>query len=87
MQVNLRDVWCFWQGLPGSMPISSAVLKTRSTPCSIWVLSKSPINASLGRDDVQLNPPALRMGLIEHGCLLSADRTLLGYGDGVRWVG
>jgi hypothetical protein len=34
-----------------------------------------------------VNPPALRMGLIEQGCLLSADRTLLGYGDGVRWVG
>jgi PIN domain nuclease of toxin-antitoxin system len=89
---------------------------------SIWEVA---IKASLGRDDFQVNPPALRMGLLEQGfrelpiqldhvlavqhlpwihrypfdrllvaqaareqlSLLTADRTLLGYGDGVRWVG
>jgi PIN domain nuclease of toxin-antitoxin system len=89
---------------------------------SIWELA---IKASLGRDDFHVNPPALRMGLIEQGflelpiqvdhvlgvqhlprihrdpfdrllvaqgarerlTLLTADRTLLGYGDGVQWMG
>jgi PIN domain nuclease of toxin-antitoxin system len=78
---------------------------------SIWELA---IKASLGRDDFQVNPPALRMGLIEQVLgvqhlprihrdpfdrllvaqgarerltLLTADRTLLGYGDGVQWMG
>jgi PIN domain nuclease of toxin-antitoxin system len=89
---------------------------------SIWEVA---IKASLGRDDFQVNPPALRLGLLEQGfrelpiqvnhvlsvqhlprihrdpfdrllvaqaaeerlSLLTADRTLLGYGDGVRWVG
>ena len=83
------------------------------------------IKASLGREDFQVNPPALRLGLLEQGflelpiqvdhvlavqhlpwvhrdpfdrllvaqaaqerlSLITADRTLLGYGDGVRWVG
>jgi len=89
---------------------------------SIWEVA---IKASLGRDDFQVNPPALRLGLLEQGfrelpiqaehvlavqhlpwihrdpfdrllvaqaarerlTLLTADRTLLGYGNGVRWVG
>jgi len=89
---------------------------------SLWEVA---IKASLGRDDFQVNPPALRLGLLEQGfrelpiqvdhvlavqhlprihrdpfdrllvaqaarerlSLLTADRTLLGYGDGVRWVG
>jgi len=89
---------------------------------SIWEVA---IKASLGRDDFQVNPPALRLGLLEQGfrelpiqvnhvlsvqhlprihrdpfdrllvaqaaeerlSLLTADRTLIGYGDGVRWVG
>ena len=89
---------------------------------SIWELA---IKASLGREDFQVNPPALRLGLLEQGFrelpiqvshvlavqhlpwvhrdpfdrllvaqaaqerqnLITADRTLLGYGDGVRWVG
>lgn len=89
---------------------------------SIWEMA---IKASLGREDFQVNPPALRLGLLEQGflelpiqvshvlavqhlprihrdpfdrllvaqaaherlSLLTADRTLLGYGDGVRWVG
>lgn len=32
-------------------------------------LREVPINASLGRDDFQANPPALRMGLMEQGFL------------------
>jgi PIN domain nuclease of toxin-antitoxin system len=89
---------------------------------SIWEMA---IKASLGREDFQVNPPALRLGLLEQGflelpiqvshvlavqhlprihrdrfdrllvaqaaqerlSLITADRTLLGYGDGVRWVG
>ena len=89
---------------------------------SIWEVA---IKASLGRSDFQVNPPSLRMGLLQEGfrelpiqtehvltvqhlpwihrdpfdrllvaqaarerlSLLTADRTLLGYGDGVRWVG
>ena len=89
---------------------------------SIWEVA---IKASLGRDDFQVNPPALRLGLLEQGFqelpiqaehvlavqhlprihrdpfdrllvaqaarerlnLLTADRTLLGYGESVRWVG
>jgi len=83
------------------------------------------IKASLDREDFQLNPPALRLGLLKQGflelpihvnhvlavqqlpwihrdsfdrllvaqaaeerlSLLTADRTLLGYGEVVRWVG
>jgi len=86
---------------------------------SIWEVA---IKASLGRDDFQVNPPALRLGLLEQGfrelpiqvnhvlavqhlpwihrdrfdrlllvqaaderlSLLTVDRTLLGYGDGVH---
>jgi PIN domain nuclease of toxin-antitoxin system len=89
---------------------------------SLWEVA---IKASLGRDDFQVNPPALRLGLLEQGfrelpiqvnhvlsvhhlprihrdpfdrllvaqaaqerlSLITADRTLLGYGDGVRWMG
>jgi len=89
---------------------------------SIWEMA---IKASLGREDFQVNPPALRLGLLEQRflelliqvshvravqhlprihrdpfdrllvaqaaqerlSLITADRTLLGYGDGVRWVG
>jgi PIN domain nuclease of toxin-antitoxin system len=89
---------------------------------SIWEMA---IKASLGREDFQVNPPALRLGLLEQGLLelpiqvshvlavqhlpwvhrdpfdrllvaqaaqerlslITADRTLLGDGDGVRWVG
>ena len=89
---------------------------------SIWEMA---IKASLGREDFQVNPPALRLGLLEQGflelpiqvshvlavqqlpwvhrdpfdrllvaqaaqerlSLITADRTLLGYGDGVRWMG
>ena len=89
---------------------------------SIWEMA---IKASLGREDFQLNPPALRLGLLEQGflelpiqvsqvlavqhlprihrdpfdrllvaqaaqerlSLITADRTLLGFGDGVRWEG
>ena len=89
---------------------------------SIWELA---IKASLSREDFQVNPPALRLGLLEQGflelpiqvshvlavqqlpwvhrdpfdrllvaqaaqerlSLITTDRTLLGYGDGVRWVG
>jgi PIN domain nuclease of toxin-antitoxin system len=89
---------------------------------SLWEMA---IKASLGREDFQVNPPALRLGLLDQGflelpiqvdhvlavqhlpwvhrdpfdrllvaqaaqerlSLITADRTLLGYGDGVRWVG
>jgi PIN domain nuclease of toxin-antitoxin system len=89
---------------------------------SIWEMA---IKTSLGRIDFQVNPLALRMGLLEQGflelpiqvnhvlavqhlpwvhrdpfdrllvaqaaqerlSLLTADRTLLGYGEAVRWVG
>lgn len=89
---------------------------------SIWEMA---IKASLGREDFQVNPPALRLGLLEQGfrelpiqvnhvlavqhlprihrdpfdrllvtqaaqerlSLLTADRTLLSYGEVVRWVG
>ena len=89
---------------------------------SIWEMA---IKASLGREDFQVNPSALRLGLLEQGfrelpiqanhvlavqqlprihrdpldrllvtqaaqerlSLLTADRTLLAYGELVRWVG
>jgi PIN domain nuclease of toxin-antitoxin system len=89
---------------------------------SLWEVA---IKASLGRGDLQVNPHALRMGLLQEGfrelpiqvehvlavqhlpwihCdpfdrllvaqaaqerlgLLTADRTLVGYGETVRWVG
>ena len=89
---------------------------------SLWEVA---IKASLGRGDLQVNPHALRMGLLQEGfrelpiqvehvlavqhlpwihCdpfdrllvaqaaqerlgLLTADRTLVGYGETVRWAG
>jgi PIN domain nuclease of toxin-antitoxin system len=89
---------------------------------SLWEMA---IKASLGRSDFQVNPRALRMGLLQEGFpeltiqvehvltvqhlpwihrdsfdrllvaqaaqerlgLLTADRTLVGYGETVRWAG
>jgi PIN domain nuclease of toxin-antitoxin system len=89
---------------------------------SLWEMA---IKASLGRSDFQVNPRALRMGLLQEGFpeltiqvehvlmvqhlpwihrdsfdrllvaqaaqerlgLLTADRTLVGYGEPVRWAG
>ena len=89
---------------------------------SIWELA---IKASLSREDFQVNPSELRLGLLEQGFLelpiqvshvlavqhlprihrdpfdrllvvqahleglrlLTADRTLVGYGEAVCWVG
>ncbi|MFM9100268.1 MAG: type II toxin-antitoxin system VapC family toxin, partial [Cyanobium sp.] len=94
----------------------------RYSVVSLW---EAAIKASLGREDFQVDPSALRRGLLREGFqelpidvehvlavrdlplihrdpfdrllvaqaqrerlrLLTADRTLLGYGDGVQWAG
>jgi len=94
----------------------------RYSVASLWEVA---IKASLEREDFQVDPSALRQGLLREGfqelpiqaehvlalrdlprihrdpfdrllvvqasqerlTLLTADRTLLGYGDWVRWVG
>jgi PIN domain nuclease of toxin-antitoxin system len=113
--------------------VAELVDQTREISFSVVSIWEVAIKASLGRDDFQVNPPALRLGLLEQGfrelpiqvdhvlavqhlprihrdphrcaedcvfvrllvaqaareklSLLTTDRTLLGYGDGVRWVG
>jgi PIN domain nuclease of toxin-antitoxin system len=118
----------WWAVMPERLPEAARTRIERSdqpllfSVVSIWEVA---IKASLGRDDFQMSPPALRMGLLQEGfrelpiqtdhvlavqhlplihrdpfdrllvaqaarerlTLLTADRTLLGYGDGVRWVG
>ena len=118
----------WWSVMPEHLPESARILLERSdspllfSVVSLWEVA---IKASLGRGDFQVDPLALRMGLLREGfrelpiqvehvlavqklpwihrdpfdrllvaqaareqlTLLTADRTLLGYGDGVRWVG
>jgi len=118
----------WWATLPEQLPAAARIpLQSAKPPplfsvVSLWEVA---IKASLGRGDFQVNPLALRMGLLQEGFrelpiqvnhvlavqhlpwihrdpfdrllvaqaaeerlnLLTADRTLLGYGDGVRWVG
>jgi len=118
-----------WVGYAPQRLGSSLAAELVDRRCVIWfsVVSiwEMAIKASLGREDFQVNPPALRLGLLEQGflelpiqvshvlavqhlprihrdpfdrllvaqaaeerlCLLTADRTLLGYGEGVRWAG
>ena len=97
----------------------------RPLVCSVVSLWEVAIKAFLGRSDFQVNPLALRMGLLQEGFreltiqvehvlavqhlpwihrdpfdrllvaqaaqerlgLLTADRTLVGYGETVRWAG
>ena len=118
----------WWATLPehlpaaARIPLESAEPPPRFSVVSLWEVA---IKASLGRGDFQVNPLALRMGLLQDGfrelsiqvdhvlavqhlpwvhrdpfdrllvaqaaqerlSLLTADRTLLGYGEVVRWVG
>ncbi len=98
--------------------------RRRDISFSVVSICEVAIKASLGLDDFQVNPPSLRMGLLQYGfrelpiqtehvlavqhlpwihrdpfdrllvaqaareqlTLLTADHTLLGYGDGVRSV-
>lgn len=118
----------WWASMPEQLPAAAKTqLESYERPLvfsvvSLWVVA---IKASLGRGDLQVNPHALRMGLLQEGfrelpiqvehvlavqhlpwihCdpfdrllvaqaaqerlgLLTADRTLVGYGETVRWVG
>lgn len=118
-----------WMGYAPQRLASSLVTelvdRKRDIRYSVVSLWEVAIKASLGRDDFQVNPLALRKGLLEQGfkeltiqadhvltvqhlprihrdpfdrllvaqaireglSLLSADRTLLGYGEAVRWAG
>jgi PIN domain nuclease of toxin-antitoxin system len=117
-----------WAVMPERLPEAARTRIERSdqpllfSVVSIWEVA---IKASLGHDDFQVSPPALRMGLLQEGLrelpiqadhvlavqhlplihrdpfdrllvaqaarerltLLTADRTLLAYGDGVHCVG
>jgi PIN domain nuclease of toxin-antitoxin system len=117
----------WWATMPEQLPAAARIQLEGAEPApvfsmvSLWEVA---IKASLGRGDFQVDPLALRMGLLqerfrelpiqvehvlavqhlpwihrdpfdrllvaqaahERLCLLTADRTLLGYGDGVRWV-
>lgn len=118
----------WWSVMPEQLPAAARIRLERCddpllfSVVSLWEVA---IKASLGRGYFQVNPLALRMGLLQEGfrelpiqvehvlavqhlpwihrdpfdrllvaqaaherlSLLTADRTLLGYGDGVRWVG
>jgi len=118
----------WWATMPEQLPAAARIpLESADPPpffsvVSLWEVA---IKASLGRDDFQANPLALRMGLLQEGfrelpiqvdhvlavqhlpwvhrdpfdrllvaqaaqerlSLITADRTLLGYGDRVHWVG
>jgi len=105
--------------------VAELVDRGRDVCYSIVSLWEVAIKASLGRDDFQVDPLALRTGLLEQGfrelpiqvehvlavqhlpwihrdpfdrllvaqatreglSLLTADRTLVDYGEAVRWVG
>jgi PIN domain nuclease of toxin-antitoxin system len=114
--------------MPEQLPAAAKTqLESYERPLAFSVVSlwEVAIKASLGRGDLQVNPHALRMGLLQEGfrelpiqvehvlavqhlpwihCdpfdrllvaqaaqerlgLLTADRTLVGYGETVRWVG
>ncbi|MFM7734169.1 MAG: type II toxin-antitoxin system VapC family toxin [Cyanobium sp.] len=119
-------IW--WASMPEQLPEPARRrLASRERPLffslvSLWEVA---IKASLGREDFQVDPGALRRGLLREGFqelpievehvlavqqlpwihrdpfdrllvaqalreglrLLSTDRTLLGYGDGVMWAG
>jgi len=119
-------VWAGYAPQRLGSSLAAALADRRCVICfsvvSIWEMA---IKASLGRIDFQVNPLALRMGLLEQGfrelpiqvnhvlavqhlpwvhrdpfdrllvaqaaqerlSLLTADRTLLAYGEAVRWVG
>ena len=118
----------WWATMPEQLPAAARIPLESAEPSplfSVVSLWEVAIKASLGRGDFQVNPLALRMGLLQDGfrelpiqvdhvlavqhlpwihrdpfdrllvaqaaeerlSLLTADRTLLGYGDGVRWVG
>jgi len=118
----------WWASMPEQLPAAArSRLESSDQPLvfsdvSIWEVA---IKASLGRINFQVNPLALRLGLLREGfrelsiqvehvlavqhlpwihrdpfdrllvaqaaqeglSLLTADRTLQGYGEGVRWVG
>ena len=118
----------WWATMPEQLPAAARIPLESAEPSplfSVVSLWEVAIKASLGRGDFQVNPLALRMGLLQEGfrelpiqvdhvlavqhlpwvhrdpfdrllvvqaaqerlSLITADRTLLGYGDGVRWVG
>lgn len=118
----------WWACMPDQLPataratLESAEQLPTFSVASLWEVA---IKTSLARSDFQVNPLALRVGLLQEGfrelaigvehvlavqhlpwihrdpfdrllvaqasrerlTLLTVDRTLLGYGDWVRWVG
>ncbi|MFM7675307.1 MAG: type II toxin-antitoxin system VapC family toxin [Synechococcus sp.] len=119
-------IW--WAYMPEQLP-EPARSRLASRDCQLFFslvsLWEVAIKASLRREDFQVDPSALRMGLLREGFkelpievehvlavqqlpwihrdpfdrllvaqalreglrLLSTDRALLGYGDGVQWAG
>lgn len=118
----------WWASMPEQLPMVARIqLESSDQPLLFSVVSlwEVAIKSSLGRGDFQVNPDALRMGLLQEGfrelpiqvkhvlavqhlpwihrdpfdrllvaqaaqerlSLLTADRTLLGYGETVHWVG
>ena len=118
----------WWASMPEQLPLPArSRLESLDEPLffslvSLWEVA---IKASLGRADFQVNPSALRAGLLregfqelpieaehvlavqhlpwlhrdpfdrllvaqalqEHLCLLTTDKTLLGYREAVEWAG
>ena len=118
----------WWASMPEQLPAAAKTqLESYERPLVFSVVSlwEVAIKTSLARSDFQVNPLALRMGLLQEGFrelpiqvehvlavqhlpwihrdpfdrllvaqaaqerlgLLTADRTLVGYGETVRWVG
>ncbi len=118
----------WWASMPEQLPAAARIPLESAEPAplfSVVSLWEVAIKASLGRGDFNVNPLALRMGLLQDGfqelpiqvdhvlavqhlpwihrdpfdrllvaqaaqerlSLLTADRTLLGYSESVRWVG
>lgn len=118
----------WWASMPEQLPAAArrSLESVEPSPLfSVVSLWEVAIKASLGRADFQVNPLALRLGLLQEGfrelpievdhvlavqqlpwihrdpfdrllvaqaireglSLLTADRTLLGYGEAVRWAG